>query len=52
MIFFFTCEEKFLINQQLTKWKNAFISKYGSNNFYSYPDIIDSADEIISACMG
>ena len=52
MIFFFTWEENFLIEQQLIKWKKAFVTKYGANNYYAYPDIIDSADEIISACMG
>jgi len=51
MIFFFTWEEKFLIDQQIKKWKTAFIKKYWANNFYLYPDIIDNADKIIWACM-
>jgi len=28
MLFLFTWEEKFLLDQQLKKWKKAFIKKY------------------------
>jgi len=36
MYFFFTGEERYLIDNQLEKWKKAFLQKYGENNFYSF----------------
>ncbi len=36
MLFLFTWEEKFLLQQKLNKWKNAFIQKYDSKDFYSF----------------
>jgi len=36
MLFLFTWEEKFLLQQKLNKWKKAFIQKYDSKDFFSF----------------
>ncbi len=52
MYFFFTWEEKFLIDNQLDKWKKAFLQKYGSNNFYSFWEWNFDFEKISSVLMG
>jgi len=51
MIFFFTWEEKYLLDNTLSLWKKKFIEKYGSWNYYCFPDNINNVDEIIFALM-
>lgn len=51
MIFFFTWEEKYLLDNTLLLWKKKFVEKYGSWNYYCFPENINNVDEIISALM-
>lgn len=51
MLFLFTWEEKFLLDQQLEKWKKAFIKKYGSNNFYSFQEDNFDTEKIASLLL-
>ena len=52
MIFLFTGEEKFLLDQQLKKWKDAFVKKYGSNNLYIFQEDNFDPEQIASALAG
>jgi len=52
MYFFFTWEERYLIDNQLDKWKKAFLKKYGSNNFYSFGEWNFNFEKISSILMG
>ena len=52
MYFFFTGEERYLIDSQLEKWKKAFLQKYGSNNFYSFGEENFDFEKISSVLMG
>jgi len=51
MYFFFTGEERYLIDNQLEKWKKAFLTKYGSNNFYSFGEWNFDFEKISSVLM-
>ncbi len=51
MYFFFTWEERYLIDSQLEKWKKAFLKKYGSNNFYSFWEWNFDFEKISSVLM-
>lgn len=52
MLFLFTWEEKFLLQQKLNKWKEAFIEKYDSKDFYSFRNGNIDSQIIISLLMG
>jgi DNA polymerase III delta subunit len=52
MIFLCTGEEKFLLDQQLKKWKDAFVKKYGSNNLYIFQEDNFDPEQIASALAG
>ena len=52
MIFLFPGEEKFLLDQQLKKWKDAFVKKYGSNNLYIFQEDNFDPEQIASALAG
>ncbi len=46
MIFFFTWEEKYLIDSKIEKWKKAFVQKYWSENIYNFWEWDFSVDRI------
>lgn len=46
MIFFFTWEERYLIDFKIEKWKKAFLQKYWSENIYSFWEWNFSVDKI------
>ncbi len=50
MIFLFTWEEKFLLHQQLEKWKKAFIQKYPWSNLFSFWEENFDPEKIAVAC--
>ena len=52
MLFLFTWEEKFLLDQQLEKWKKAFIKKYWANNLYIFGEDNFDPEQIASALAG
>jgi len=52
MLFLFTWEEKFLLQQKLNKWKEAFIQKYDSKDFYSFRSENFDTQMITSLLMG
>ena len=52
MIFLFTGEEKFLLDKQLSTWKDAFIKKYWENNLYIFQEDNFNAENIASALAG
>ena len=51
MFFFFTWEERYLIDNQLEKWKKAFLQKYWANNFYSFWEWNFDFEKISSVLM-
>jgi len=48
MIFFFTWEERYLIDKKIEKWKKAFIKKYSGNiyTFWEWNFFIDKIQEL------
>lgn len=42
-------EEKYLLNQELNRWKDWFISKFGVNSFFAYDSQNFSSDELIQS---
>lgn len=50
MIFFFTWEEKYLIDKKIDKWKKSFIEKYWSENIYIFWEwnfFVDRIQEVL-----
>lgn len=45
-IFLFTWEEKYLLDQELNRWKDSFISKFWENSFFSFNNQTFSSDEL------
>lgn len=47
-VFFFSWEEKFLVQQEIKKWKTSFIQKYWADSIYVYNQDNFDAGEILS----
>ena len=44
--------DPFLISTNFGVWKNGFVSKYGPENIFYFPNPEDNPDEVLSTILG